>query len=477
MVYIGGKGKAKEQSPQLSIEQCEELKKPPYINPLTKRKLNPSALNGMYKKLIKDCDEIEKGLLEIIKQNPMKQASTVQVAEPKASMLSASRMKKLKQLRLRMALRNALKPILNRMDTHDNRIYFAKVIRKYNKHILPCVQASQERDNTLALVQKNTYVPVTANGSKQKSITKVKEIIYFKKRIGTESAYGTAYMNTGRGIGRALKFSIKIMSTKFNSEVNLLLKMSKLAETKVSPNMPITYDFLLCTDVSATEKANIDKKIQNVTNIIKQGFYYVVLSELANGDMHDFFLTTHTSEIYESVILQVLISLSTFHSYIGYVHNDAHLGNFLFHKIPPGGYWHYVIEKKDFKTKKVILTDMFVPNTGYLVVLWDPGVAQPIYNTPFIDYKRVLSLMTRINSINMYIDKGMKPIPSHIFEPFNKIYSTMSFSYDNFGIYTPPFQYIMDHKDKLFKHIYFDKKNLPATHTILNDKPYILHAK
>lgn len=466
MEHVGGE---KPKSFKLTIEQCAELRKPPHINPITKRKLDPSALHGMYKKLMKECEEIESGLVEIIQQNPMKPA------EPKASMVSSSRMKKLKKIRLRMALRNALKPILNRMDTHDNRIYFTKVIRKYNQHIEPCVQASEEKDNTLALVKKETFTPIPIKGKKAKPITAVKETIYFKKRIGSDSVYGTAYMNTGRGIGRALRFSIKIMSDKFKDEVNLLKLMSRLAETKKSPNMPITYDVLHCTNLSKNEIKTIKSKITNPSNILKKGKYYVVLSELANGDMNDFFLQQHSAEVYESVIMQVLISLSTFHSYIGYIHNDAHLGNFLFHKIPPGGYWHYQIHSF---TKKTDTVDMFVPNTGYLMVLWDPGLAKRIHYSrqveSSVDFNRVLYLMGNISNIPSYINKGMKPIPKKMFAPFQLLH-TLLYSDPN----TELFELIVKVavKYKMLQHIVFDSKNLPTNPTILNEKPYKIYTE
>lgn len=453
-----GGGKAKHSG--ITLDQCAELRKPPHINPFTKRKLNPNVLRGVYKKLIKDCEEIEKGLLPILQENPMKPTPM----ETKASMMSPTKLKQLKKIRLRMALRNALKPILNRMDTHDNRIYFTKIIRKYNQHIAPCVQASEERDNTLTLVKNDK--------------NKVTETIYFKKRIGSDSVYGTAYMNTGRGIGRALKFSIKIMSDQFTDEVNMLKMMSKLAETKATPNMPITYDVLKCTKLSQTDKQNINKKITNPAKILKNGKYYVVLSELANGDMNDFFLEKHSAEVYESVIMQVLIALSTFHSFTGHIHNDAHLGNFLFHKIPPGGYWHYEIEHENPLTKNTETVDMFVPNTGYLVVLWDPGLAKGInYKMqvePFVDFDRVLYLMGNISKVPQYIKKGMKPIPIDVFIPFKFMHEYIK-TYAKLTLFQT-ISIIATLKNKYLQHIVFDSKGLPTNHTVLNEKPYKIYS-
>jgi predicted unusual protein kinase regulating ubiquinone biosynthesis (AarF/ABC1/UbiB family) len=41
---------------------------------------------------------------------------------------------------------------------------------------------------------------------------------------------------------------------------------------------------------------------------------------------------------------------------MGFYHNDLHLGNFLIHKVKPGGFWHY----------KISDIDIYVKNMGYL---------------------------------------------------------------------------------------------------------------
>jgi hypothetical protein len=174
--------------------------------------------------------------------------------------------------------------------------------------------------------------------------------------------------------------------------------------------------------------------------------------------------------------MQLLISLCTFHSHIGYIHDDAHLGNFLFHKVPPGGYWHYELIYKNLYNNAKETVNIYVPNVGYLVVLWDPGMAKPIDpyydDIPFVDYNRVISLIGRISQIPLYKTKGMKPVPPNIFMPFEKIYNFIeSDPYKN-----TVFQHVASHKDKYFKHILFDSKALPAGQTIINKKPYKIYS-
>ena len=60
-------------------------------------------------------------------------------------------------------------------------------------------------------------------------------------------------------------------------------------------------------------------------------------------------------------------------------HNDCHWGNFLYHKIKPGGYIHYKIFDKD----------IYLKNYGYLWIIWDYGITSSLIN-PLIDYTRVV---------------------------------------------------------------------------------------
>jgi hypothetical protein len=64
-----------------------------------------------------------------------------------------------------------------------------------------------------------------------------------------------------------------------------------------------------------------------------------------------------------------------FNNYTKCYHNDAHSGNFLYHKITPGGYFHYNLYGKDF----------YLENIGFLWVIWDFGLIQPFSNSNLIN--------------------------------------------------------------------------------------------
>lgn len=258
---------------------------------------------------------------------------------------------------------------------------FARAVRKYLVGTEPCVR---KEDGQLGLYDGEGNLKVR-----------------FAKRIGTESAFGMAYLNTGKGIwkrsggkkraARFITFSTKVMakSDAHAQEIDLLKKMSRLAEKGLSPNMPLLY--------KATEACEVpcDSCDPEVERLFRSP-YYVVVNELADGDLIQWFAQSHTEAEYESVIMQVLLAVRAFHG-LGYAHNDCHLGNFLYHKVAPGGYWRYNIHIPGEPKP----TPLFVPNLGTLVVMWDPGLATPLKadrTGANDDYIRPLELITNVHN-------------------------------------------------------------------------------
>ena len=314
----------------ITKEQCKALVDFTDENSLN----NKSALNGLYKNLLKECNALYK---------------------TKES--------------LQKAVMESLKLTLGKLDTIEARVHNLKVMRKYLSMITPCIVSSNITSKMLALVKKN-----------KKGF---QDVIYFNQRIGSESEYGVAYLNTGVGKGSKLVFSTKITPENNKNEIQLLEKMSYAVQNHITPNFPIIYKVLHCKHVK--EKKVVGHiNIEGINDIIKNHRYYVILNELAKADLFHFLeKEQHSSIEYESVVFQIFIALHTFHIQTNHIHNDAHFGNFLYHKITKGGYWHY----------KYNNTDIYVPNTGYLVVIWDPGLAHKIVPNseylPYIDFHRV----------------------------------------------------------------------------------------
>ena len=251
------------------------------------------------------------------------------------------------------------------------RINNASLIRKLLKHLEPCIQPSSAFVGNLTLL--NEYE---------------EEMISFKKELGSGSAYGEAYLAKIKG--HFEKIAIKLMEITDNhtNEIMLLKKMSKLVEKGIAINLPITFHTMKCTNMIDTLI-----KTKKATTLMIDGNYYVILNELAYGDMNKFFDITHTTQEYESCLLQMIFAVQTFHQ-LNYTHNDAHLGNFLWHRIPSGGYWQY-----EFRDTKI-----YVPNMGHLIVLWDPGLAKSFVKYEYL-YQDFINFMHYFSTVLDYQHK------------------------------------------------------------------------
>ena len=175
---------------RITKEKCTELIK----------SSNKNQLNGLYKQLIKECNQLYSSKSSIQK-----------------------------------AVMESVKLTLGKADTIETRVHNLKVMRKYLSMISPCIVTSNLTSNMLALVKKDKAV--------------FHDKIYFNKQIGTESAYGVAYLNTGVDEGSRLVFSTKITTDDNKNEMDLLKKMSHAVQTHVTPNFPIIYKILHCKHV------------------------------------------------------------------------------------------------------------------------------------------------------------------------------------------------------------------------------------
>ena len=83
-----------------------------------------------------------------------------------------------------------------------------------------------------------------------------------------------------------------------------------------------------------------------------------------------------------------------FQYYLSMFHNDAHHGNFLFHKIEKGGYFHYRIYNVDY----------YIKNEGYIWLIWDFGLVKKFEknNSASIirDYRRIINAFINMPPIS-----------------------------------------------------------------------------
>ena len=416
---------------KLTTAQCEAFRKEPTRNPLTGRKLIIGARYGLYTTFLQECGLALENLAKL-QSRPVADEDDVY---------------KLHRIRLQFALRRALRPILHTKDSLQDRVAYQAIVKSYFSHLQPCLVAPADGERKWVMLE----APKTKSAVPQ-------ERLIFDKRIGSESVYGMAYLNMGKGMGRLLKLSAKVMPSDFADEVSVLKRMSALGERHVSPNVPILYHSFECGGAALNAALKRPTNRMAVPDIMKNS-YLVVLSELADGDLHAFFKDTHPEDVYESVIFQVCLALRVFHSQLGLIHNDAHMGNFLFHRVKPGGYWHYIVAGQSY----------WVPNRGFLVVLWDPGMATTIdaHHRPNTDTCRILSLITYLGKDSYYNKMRLKGVPNKVFMPFHTMIGwSESRSIDVFAMLAQSIR----NKQIAFSHV---KTTAPSGH-VLNDTPYVL---
>ena len=86
-----------------------------------------------------------------------------------------------------------------------------------------------------------------------------------------------------------------------------------------------------------------------------------------------------------------------FEYYLSMFHNDAHHGNFLYHKIDEGGYFYY----------KIYDVDYYIKNEGYVWLIWDFGLVKKFEKnndaTIIRDYRRIINAFMNIpdNSVKI----------------------------------------------------------------------------
>ena len=405
----------------LSKEDCEVWRKHPGKHPLTKRKINQNAKNGIYAQLLKLCSSPKSR----VPPGHPKTSSTAPFA-PNDDLDKA-------RAKLISAIKKVLAPIIHKADSIKVRKHFADIMKNYLKDVQQCIDMEADK----IVLRNKTGSPA----------------VVFENQIGTKSQYGMAFLTKGAGFGNLLKFSSKIMkvTADHKTEISLLNMMSKFVINETCPNMPVTYQTTKCTKTCAfTDCPEITKKSQ----------YYVVVNELANCDLQTWLMQSYNDATYESIIMQLLFAVYSFHQ-LKYLHNDCHLGNFLIHNIKPGGYWKY----------KIYDRTVYVPNMGYLLVLWDPGLASKgSRNIEYeIDYGRFLELIIYMQEYKTYRDKGLKPLPYRLVNyGLVPIINTLTYTdlKETFAL-EQVFQNIKDNIIK-FPHVLIDQE--PSN--VLNTKAY-----
>ena len=237
-------------------------------------------------------------------------------------------------------------------------------------------------------------------------------------------------------------------------ETKILAKVSSLTLNNKTPHFPILYFNGYITKDNRLTLLN-DKLPISVKKCKK---FIVNFNEIFSGDLKTFIdenKYNNNKDLLINALEQLFISILTFHKNMNLSHNDCHWGNFLYHKIKPGGYIHYKIFDKD----------IYLKNYGYLWIIWDYGLTSSLKN-PLIDYTRVIHAF-----ISKHHDGWNKHLNSvddlHKPNIFNRGLGLRNYIKDNPKISEKELIY------KMFSY-HIDVYNKPNDDEIINKNPYII---
>jgi hypothetical protein len=437
-------------------EICEKWISNKTINPETLRKIKENG--PVYKSLANKC-------LKDIKQSSRNSFETAYLSFNSSSKKSFKTAKSHTETNSENKKINAYKKIRKLFIPYIKRTS-VNIIDRVNYYILIKQYLLKIKDT------KNCLRLYNFDNKTNLPIYRVGKDIILDKKIGSDSAFGIVFLGhfksnvkLGTKFDKLNKFAVKITNqTRDNkNEIIILNKLTKLVIDFKCPHFPISYGSLRCNNSRAKSDNPDDysivndkhKKVKLFPKLInKNKSLLIQINELATGDL-DSIIESKLNYDFLNTITQVFISIMFFQHYSKYYHNDAHAGNFLYHKIKPGGYFHYNIYGIDY----------YLENKGYLWVIWDFGLIEPIANNKLDicnDFEFILDKLD-------YYDNIIKAEETNF---LTNLYSDVVSNYDNIKD--------LDKVQNLYKDIldYF-VNNVSSFTTIkpsniINNKPYII---
>ena len=433
------------------------------INPETSRTIKETG--AIYKKLFKECSTKPLTKSEICNKwlmnkniNPETSRTIKETGAIYKKLFKECSTKPLNKTDAVNKIKKLFNPYIKRITANiSDRIGYYMIIKRYLKSI-------KETNNCVRLYNIDEKT--------NKQIYRVGRNIILDKQIGTDSAYGVVFLSHyktnvkyGNKFDKLNKFAVKITDQlSYNKkEIEILEYLTKLVRMDKCPHFPILYGYLQCNNPLLTSNTlndysivkNMNNTFYNINPYIGNKIkLYIQINELASGDLSNLLLS---SEIRDelNIIAQTLISIMFFHNFTNSFHTDTHTGNFLYHKIKPGGYFHYNIYGNDY----------YLENQGYLWVIWDFGLIEKFTsnkNKIMIDYELLLRSI-------IYHKKHLDPLSIVLIDT---LYNIIIDGYDNI--------YKLNLLKKLNKEIInFLLKNVSSFTTkkplnIINPNPYII---
>ncbi len=381
----------KKETKLTEKDLCDKWLENKTINPATLRKIKENG--PIFKELEKKC---------LVKSEPksFKSFKSLEISNTK----KISAIKKIHKLFIPYIKRTSVNII--------DRVNYFTIMKRYLLSI-------KETKNCVRLynIDEKTKKPIYRVGNR----------IILDKQIGSPSAFGIVFLSHfksnikyGTKFDKLNKFAVKITNqTKENKkEIKILEQLTKEVIELKCPHFPISYGSLRCNNSRAKsdnpddysivkDKHNKKKLFPKLVN--KNKSLLIQINELASGDFNNYLRFDQNTDKFNT-ITQILISIMFFHDRIKSYHNDCHTGNFLYHRIKPGGYFYYIINGIEY----------YLENKGYLWVIWDFGLIQPLtdeYININYDYDYLFDALQNYNHLFTADENKLK---TNLFQIINK---------------------------------------------------------
>jgi len=380
--------------------------------------------------------------IKVVKDNKKPKTIKDDNKKPKINSKTKAKAKTIKDNKKPNLFKKLFYPFINRVNANINdRI-------KYYKLLMKTLDIDESKNYCMKLYKYDANNnPIYRLGNK----------IVLKKQIGTESAYGIIYLSSFRDTyNKIFKYATKIMlnTNDNNKEIMILKDLTKAVLNNKCPHFPILYASLKCDrynrHMQSSYVKSSDNKIQknqiddikNYPKLIRDNYnknnIIFALNELANGDLKTFLEKYHMDfYLLQNALVQIYLSLLFFYQESKCFHTDCHWGNFLYHKVKPGGYFHYIIFDRDY----------YLENLGFLWVVWDFGLAKSFKTLKgTYEYINVCSDLLLISSA--FFNFGDYIIPTQMKVVF-RLGEWMPYQYKINNRFKSIFTYV-------FKHIFVD---------------------
>lgn len=299
----------------------------------------------------------------------------------------------------------------------------------------------------------------------------IKNVIDLVKKIGTESAYGVIYLSSIKESLGGFSIVSKVMAaTKDNlQEIKLMREITdNLLLTKKTKHFAAVHKHAIC-------KKNSLVNYQGEKIIMPNKLKLVSINELAHGDLKTLVAKRDIAgnmNLMCNLLFQIFISIGTFQNLVGYVHNDAHYGNFLYQMNNEKGYYEYEFDGKKYYLKAC----------GYNMMIYDFGLSKGI-KTPVQlaknghlivrDYARIIhAFLTKAQGWGEYYDIPTKECEMRVLS-IQRI--LMNILRENITVNKTPkdiFKYILENALIPFSPVDMFMTSKPKAATIINSTPY-----